>query len=142
VKYLGKPFDDLLVHEKIRERLVLLDRAIDYLKAHLFLGRGVGFLVNKSFFYENRTLQLSSIHNFWIELLIELGVVGLLIFLSFCFYLLWKAFKSKDRFILLSALVLSLVSVPLISTMRYFLFFYLLLGVSYYYASSDRKISY
>lgn len=43
-KFQGAPFNDLFVHEKIRERLVLLDRALDYVHGHYLFGRGAGFL--------------------------------------------------------------------------------------------------
>lgn len=133
-KLQGTPFNDLLVHEKIRERLVLLDRALDYVHGHYLFGRGAGFLSNKSFFYENRILQLSSIHNFGIEIFVEFGVVGLVMSLTFCAYLISIVLKANHRNIIFPILILALISLPVLSTVRYFLFFYLILGLIYFWS--------
>lgn len=136
----GERFDDLLVHEMIRERLVLIDASFSHFKSKFFFGVGIGYLYDKVFWYENRYLKLASIHNTFIEILIEGGILSLSSVVVFVSYVGMRARKNLP---LLMILFISLLALPVLSTARYFLYFYGLIAAVYFVSiTSDENTSF
>jgi teichuronic acid biosynthesis protein TuaE len=128
--YFNLKYDDLKIHDMVRERFTLINQGLSHVRGHLFFGRGVGFLHDKTFIYENRELSLSTIHNSLIEIFIELGIIGLsMVFLGLG-SLYTSLFRSSllYRKHLILMLTISLIALPVLSTVRYFLIYFGFLG--------------
>jgi O-antigen ligase len=84
--------DSHLRPETISERTLIWSSITPYLEGNLILGNGVG---SYEIYRENFLNELSS-HNFYLTVLFEIGLIGLIIFLSFIF-LIFKEFTFKEQ---------------------------------------------
>lgn len=132
------PFNDLLVHERIRERIVLMHHGFNYLKENLLFGKGVGFLADKSFLYENRILKLDALHNFYLEMLIEFGLVGFFLFIIYSILFSYRLLRRPNSIDLMKIFLLIIIAMPLLGTGRYFLLMYGVLGSVFYFSEPHR----
>ena len=120
-------------------RQELMKNALDELDSNLWLGTGAG---NSKFIQEKNgkvANKLTSLHNFWLEIVVDVGIVFFLIFIGWYFLIVNKLFKisvSDDSFlsyvaessaIALLGLLISAISC---SSIIYFFPFWILLSIS------------
>ena len=109
--YLFKKED---IKNSIGERQKLINNGLKVFSEHYLLGVGGGASqeIQKE---EGGTANITSMHNFWIEILVESGIIFFIIFVSWYIYiifLLYKVYKSTKVIILeyfASSLFLSMV---------------------------------
>lgn len=79
-------------------RLTVQDVGLAMFRAHPFLGVGFNnyMLVFKTFAQE-QPLPPTYVHNLYLQLGVEIGVIGLLAFLAFCFFVLKKGWDQRQR---------------------------------------------
>ncbi len=134
-------------HEKINEkssisiRQNLIKNAFTAFKQSYGLGVGGG---NSNFIHKQKNMKntknITSLHNFWLEILVEGGIIAFLIFIYFYFSTIYKVFviskKTENETLMYyakaSTLALSIFIIAEISMSSaiYFLPMWLLLGFS------------
>lgn len=87
------------------ERLVLKDQALNLLNKHWFLGTGINnyiFTVHKNIDNSLNIWEYQPVHNVYLLIFIELGILGLILYIYLLLYCLYKAFSSNNlsKFIL------------------------------------------
>ncbi|MDG2370693.1 MAG: O-antigen ligase family protein [Flavobacteriales bacterium] len=132
-------FENKQTSNSLGARQELMKNALDDLDENLWLGTGAG---NSKFIQEKNGKvagKLTSLHNFWLEILVDAGIVFFLIFISWYFLIVNKLFKissinnpflsyvSKASAIALLGLLISAVSC---SSIIYFFPFWILISLS------------
>jgi teichuronic acid biosynthesis protein TuaE len=134
-------------NENIKERVAFLTCAMDMSYGSRLLGVGAGDILTKSCDY-GREYKLASIHNYWIEVLVEGGFFLTLFYMGWILLVLVKLFKRRKNKMALASffsLGLFIVGVPSISRAIYFLPKYLLYALIVAFLATslekDKKIS-
>lgn len=132
-------FENKQTSNSLGARQELMKNALDELDDNLWLGAGAGsskFIQEKNGKVANK---LTSLHNFWLEILVDAGIVFFLIFIGWYFLIVNKLFKihqtndpfliyvSKASAIALLGLIISAVSC---SSIIYFFPFWILLSIA------------
>lgn len=132
-------FENKQITNSLGARQELMKNALDDLDGNLWLGIGAG---NSKFIQEKNGKvagKLTSLHNFWLEILVDAGIVFFLIFIGWYFLIVNKLFKlsksndpflayvSKASAIALLGLLISAVSC---SSIIYFFPFWILLAIA------------
>ena len=82
---------NLYINSSTVKRSDYLKMALEQFKQHPFFGIGAGNLLVK---YQDN--PPNNVHNFWVEILTETGIVGFLILLSWLFFWLYRIRKIKE----------------------------------------------
>ena len=132
-------FDNKQITNSLGARQELMKNALDDLDGNLWLGIGAG---NSKFIQEKNGKvagKLTSLHNFWLEILVDAGIVFFLIFIGWYFLIVNKLFtlsKSNDPFLAYVskasavALLGLLISAVSCSSIIYFFPFWILLAIA------------
>ena len=89
-------FENKQTSNSLGARQELMKNALDDLDENLWLGTGAG---NSKFIQEKNGKvagKLTSLHNFWLEILVDAGIVFFLIFISWYFLIVNKLFKISS----------------------------------------------
>jgi O-antigen ligase len=79
-------------------RMTVHDVGLSMFQAHPFLGIGFNnYMLAFPNFTHGQTLPATYIHNVYLHLGVEVGLFGLLSFLIFCFWVLIKGWKNRQR---------------------------------------------
>jgi O-antigen ligase len=95
------------------ERMVLKNQALELLNKNWFLGTGVNNYIVAVYEKVDNTLNVweyQPVHNVYLLILVELGILGLFLYLYLLIYSLYRAFSSNN----LSKLILGLVVLTII----------------------------
>lgn len=133
-----------LKNQSIPTRIMLYKTASQIIKGKPIFGYGPGNFVVGTYTYFNKIKNNNTVykltnnarygdkvHNEYLEILVEQGIIGLIVFLAFLYLLFQKSFSSRDVFLLgafpgmLAVLIESLVSFPLRTPVTGAMFFIL-----------------
>jgi hypothetical protein len=135
----NKIFSELKVKN---ERILFMSCALYVSKESRFKGIGAGSLQDKSCAIKEFSIELKSIHNYWVEIFVEVGGVFLIIYILWIlniFKLLYRKVKYASYPFAFS-LILFVTGVPVLSRGIYFLPKYLLFGVILAYLSVNQEV--
>lgn len=107
------------------------------------LGVGAGNAEWYNFKRKKLTQNITSVHFYWLELIINGGVVALLLFTSYFLFILREMYKLRNNEItisLLTALMMFSLAVISMSSANYFLPYYGFLGLIQSWITSNQKI--
>ncbi|MFD1775078.1 O-antigen ligase family protein [Paenibacillus rhizophilus] len=87
----------------VLERITFYKDALKVVKDHPILGAGGGGWASLYEHYQNNPYSSRQVHNFFLQYLIEVGILGFIVFMSFIFYIIYKyirgyAKRDKDDF--------------------------------------------
>jgi O-antigen ligase len=78
-------------------RLTLHDIGLSMLKAHPWLGVGYNnYMLSFHNFIQGQPIPANYLHNIYLHLGVEVGILGLASFLLFCFFILKKGWKNRN----------------------------------------------
>jgi teichuronic acid biosynthesis protein TuaE len=130
-------------------RQELVKNALDELDENLWLGIGAG---NSKFIQQKKGMvagKVTSLHNFWLEIIVDVGLPFFLIFMSWYFRLVYKLIVISDnnndvQLIYLSkstcvAMIGLLVSAISCSSIIYFLPFWILISIDLLLVKLSKK---
>ncbi|CAI8900765.1 MULTISPECIES: O-antigen ligase family protein [Bacillus] len=113
-------------------RFELWEQAINYFMSHPLLGIGA---FNFSDYYAFEHNEKLYVHNTYLEILVEAGIIGFLFYLSFLFLFIIKLFKTKlhnkEPFIILTLFAFLLQMVSLSLMINEALFSFLAIALKY-----------
>lgn len=113
-KIKGDEFEFEKIHINIRERYYFMDGALELLRQSPIKGAGAGAHLNVTHKVDGTSVQLNSLHNYWLELLTNYGLfVGL-----YLFAVLQIIRKSKTY---RASIILFALGAPVLSSAIYFL---------------------
>ena len=130
-------FDDNQTSNSLGARQELIKNALDELDNHLWLGVGAG---NSKFIQEKNGKvagKLTSLHNYWLEILVDTGFIFFLVFVFWYFKVVYELvlisntntklkYYSKSIYIAMLGLLISAISC---SSIVYFFPFWILLSI-------------
>lgn len=100
-------------HQLFSGRNVIWQRVYDDIKEHYFWGNGIGYRIKTTDIYPGTKVDLST-HNLFLHIILQVGIIGLVLFCIFLF-LLWKqwasgkSYRSKCMIAFMSALLIQQV---------------------------------
>lgn len=123
-----KPILEKNTNKFIYHRIVLIQGGIHLVRANPLLGISAGSLAKENYTYRKNTYPLSSVHNYWLEIMIEGGIPLFLCYFAWLICKLILLFKSQNiypfwniRMALMSSAVVFFVGVISLSSGIYFL---------------------
>ena len=131
-------------------RIAIINVTISLVEEAPIIGRGIGntkveFLkVAKKFPQPGFFPQLSHLHNGYMQTLVEVGIVGLLLFFSFLYVLLRLEIQKEQYILMVTIIVIYLVGFvgePLFFSRKSYLLFNLYIAIYSYLALKEKKFS-
>ena len=131
--------DDKVSTNSIGSRQELIKNALDEMDRNMWLGVGAGNSKNIQLLKGKVGGGITSLHNFWLEILVEAGVVFFLVFIFWYFYVIYKlilisdksngklSYYAKSTYIAMLFLLLGAISC---SSIVYFFPFWILLSIA------------
>ena len=80
-------------HRFFSGRQAIWERAFEKINESPLIGQGIGFRLDTSNLYQGASEGMS-VHNLFLYILLQIGIIGLLIF-CILFFRLWKSFSKK-----------------------------------------------
>lgn len=125
-----KPFNPKIeVDNSVDKRVLFTKEALREFTTSPIFGIGSGALSSRTFDHFHGKYNLASIHNFWIEVLAEMGLIFFSLFVLWLF-LIFKHLAKKHESSLFFACLLLLPGILVLSSGFYFLPAWLLLSAS------------
>lgn len=130
-EFFGTSFN-LDLKEQTSERFLFMGAAINEYKKSPLLGIGAGQLYKKKVDWKGKQVDLNSIHNYWLEMLVIGGPLFFLGYLSWFVYVIFKLFKANTTLTKSYAevMILFFFAAPVMSSVFYFLPKWLLYGLA------------
>ena len=119
-----------LTVRSMRQRILMMCGATQVISQHPILGGGLFQNSVKDFEYHSTPYSLDTIHHFWLEIWMDQGLIGLMLFGAWILLSL-RFFHRQGLRGFRDCIVLFVIFVPVIPTAYYFLFIYLVMGLGY-----------
>lgn len=123
---------DLDFHSNTSERFTFMGAAIQEYKKSPILGLGAGQLYNRQVSWKGQEVNVRSIHNYWLEMLVLGGPLYILCYIVWFIYIVFKLTHSKNTLSKAfgESMIIFFFAAPVLSSAFYFLPKWLLYGLA------------